>query len=252
MENLKRLLKRLNLTRIHNELEEILAAARQAKMRPQEVLEYALGLEVERREIRRVELGMTLAHFPRYCTLEGFDFSVVPALDEGQIRDLAQLNWIRETKNVLFLGQPGVGKTHLAIALGRKAVEAGFATTFISASALVRQLSDAWNAGTFEQKLLQYTKPKLLIIDELGYQPMNAGVTQLMFQLISTRYERSSTMLTSNLAVSAWGNIFGDPTGTTAILDRLLHHSEVIQIVGDSYRLLEKRREGILKPNSDA
>lgn len=145
---------------------------------------------------------MTLAHFPRFCTLEGFDFSVIPALDEGAIRDLARLNWIPEHKNVLFLGQPGVGKTHLTIALGRKAVETGCSTTFITATALVKQLSEAWNNGTFEQKLLQFTNPKLLIIDELGYQPMHAGVTQLLFQLVSARYERSSTILTSNLDLS--------------------------------------------------
>lgn len=245
MDKLRKLLKRLKLTRIHNELDDILMKARKARMSPQEILAFALGLEVERREVRSVELGMTLANFPRYCTLEGFDFGFVPALNEGQIRDLVRLGWVREARNVLFLGQPGVGKTHLAIALGREAVKAGFSTTFVSAAELVKQLSEAWNAGTFEQKLLKYTKPKLLIIDELGYQPMGSGITQLMFQLVSARYERGSIVLTSNLDVSVWGNIFGDPTGTTAILDRLLHHSDVIQIVGDSYRLHEKTREGL-------
>lgn len=220
-------------------------------MSPQEILEFALGLEVERREVRRVELGMTLANFPRYCTLEGFDFSFVPALKEGQIRDLARLDWIREARNVLFLGQPGVGKTHLSIALGREAVKAGFSTTFVSAAELVKQLSEAWNAGTFEQRLLKYTKPKLLIIDELGYQPMGPGVTQLLFRLVSARYERGSIILTSNLDVSVWGSIFGDPTGTAAILDRLLHHSDLIPIVGDSYRLHEKTREGLFTPPTE-
>ena len=115
MEKHQKLAKRLKLSRIQNELDEIVETARKTKMSPKEVLEYALSLEVERREARRIELGMTLAHFPRFCTTEGFDFSAIPALDEGLIRDLARLNWIQEHMNVLFLGQPGVSKSEAAV-----------------------------------------------------------------------------------------------------------------------------------------
>lgn len=144
MDELRKLLKCLKLTRIHNELDDILTKVRKARMSPQEILEFALGLEVERREVRRVEIGVTLANFPRYCTLNGFDFGFVPALNEGQIRDLARLEWIREARNVLFLGQPTRCRQDApAIALDREAVKAGFSTTFVSAAELVKQLSEA-------------------------------------------------------------------------------------------------------------
>lgn len=138
-----------------------------------------------------------------------------------------------------------MGKTHLAIALGREAIREGYSVLFVAAQALVAALAKAHQEGRFEERLAFYAKPKLLIVDELGYLPFDPNAAHLFFQLVSRRYERGSLLITSNRSVGEWGEVFGDPVVATAILDRLLHHSHVITIRGDSYRLREKRRAGI-------
>ncbi|GHV38904.1 hypothetical protein FACS1894187_18250 [Synergistales bacterium] len=143
----------------------------------------------------------------------------------------------------MFLGPPGVGKTHLSIALGRDAIERGYTTAFTTAVTL---LTKAQQEGRLEERLSYYGKPKLLIADELGYLPLSTGSAHLFFQLVSKRYERGSLLITSNRSVGEWGEVFGDTVVATAILDRLLHHSHVITIRGDSYRLMEKRRSGLV------
>jgi DNA replication protein DnaC len=142
---------------------------------------------------------------------------------------------------------PGVGKTHLAIALGREVIQRGYTVLFTTAALLLAQLAKAQHENRLEDKLLHFTKPKLLIVDELGYLPLEPDAAHLMFQLVSRRYERGSILVTSNLTTSEWGTVFGDPVVATAILDRLLHHSHVVTIRGDSYRLREKRKSGLLK-----
>lgn len=248
VESIQRSLSRLKLGGLSTKLDEVLSDIKAAKLTPTEAIAYALSIEVAKREQNRITVGLNVARFPRVCTLEDFDFDVQTSLDPTQIRDLSRLEWIANKQNVLFLGPPGVGKTHLAIALGRKAVEHGYGTVFISAAELMRQLEQAQNDGTLEKKIAQYVKPKLLIVDEIGYLPVKASVAYLFFQLVSSRYERSSMILTSNRPVGEWGLVFGDPTATTAILDRLLHHSEVVTIRGESYRLLEKKRAGLFNP----
>jgi DNA replication protein DnaC len=142
---------------------------------------------------------------------------------------------------------PGVGKSHLAIALGREAITAGHSVLFVTAIALVASLAKGHAQGCLEERLINYIKPKLLIIDELGYLPLEPDAAHLFFQLVSRRYERGAILITSNRSVGEWGTVFGDAVVATAILDRLLHHSHVVTIRGDSYRLKEKRRSGLLQ-----
>lgn len=232
---------RLKLTRMRDNMESMLRTVTDAKMTPRETLEYFLNKEIEQRESNRIKLALMGAHFPRVCTLDGFDMSAQPSLDPGVIRELSRLEWIGNRENVLFLGPPGVGKTHLAIALGRLAIQKGFSVLFIGAAALMESLKKAQSEGILAERISALSKPKLLIIDELGYLPFEPENAHLMFQLVCKRYESKSIIITSNRPITDWGLVFGDPTAATAILDRLLHHCTPVTITGDSYRI----RDGI-------
>jgi DNA replication protein DnaC len=153
---------------------------------------------------------------------------------------------------LLIQGPPGVGKSHLAVALGREAVRQGYSVLFAPAMALITGLMKGQAEGRLEERLAHYAKPKLLIIDEFGYLPLEPHAAHLLFALVSRRYERGSMLVTSNRSVGEWGTVLNDAVVATAILDRLLHHSHVLTIRGDSYRLREKRRSGLLRRNTDA
>jgi len=222
--DLNHALGRLKLVAMRDRLDSLLDEATRRDLTLPETLLLLCEAEVVRREERRIQMGLGIAKFPCVRTLESFDFAAQPSLDPKQVRELAACRWVGNGDTLLIQGPPGVGKSHLAIALGREAVRQGYSVLFTSATALATLLVKGQTDARLEERLAQLSKPKLLIVDEFGSLPLEPQAAHLFFALVSRRYERGSMLVTSNRSVSEWGSVLNDPVVGTAILDRLLHH----------------------------
>ena len=193
--------------------------------------------EIEVREQNMIHAMVKVGAFPHLKELADFDFSFQPSVNKQQILDFASLRFVEGNENIVFLGPSGVGKTHLATAIGIAAAKKRTSTYFIKCHDLIQNLKRAHLENRLESRLKHYTKYKLLIIDEIGYLPIEPEDAKLFFQLIDMRYERRSTIFTTNVNFKAWDDVFREPKLANAILDRILHHASVVTIVGESYRL---------------
>ncbi|CAM5395148.1 IS21 family transposase ISChy4 [Streptomyces tendae] len=228
---------KLGLPHLAEALNQYVQRADEAKMGYLDLLDLVLSEELAVRDDRRFRNGLRLSKLPHHKTLEDYDFSFQPDLDPRKVKDLATLSFVEDKANVALLGPPGVGKTHIAVALAVAACRAGYSIYFTSLDDMVRHLKAAEDQGRLISKLTSYLRPAVLVVDEVGYQPLERAEANLVFQVISKRYEKGSIILTSNKSFGEWGQVFGDEVLATAILDRLLHHCEVVPINGNSYRL---------------
>lgn len=240
---MKGVYKQLNLTHLEVALPQILELARGEQWTYETFLERAIAAELEGREQKAIARRLKAARIPCKKTLDAFDFSFQPTLSERRLRELADLSFVRTSTNIVFLGPPGTGKTHLSLALADRALTAGHSVVFTTLADLAQTLESASHPGLLRQRLRRYIAPSLLLIDEVGYAKLSQEQAHPFFELIAARYEHGSIILTSNTSFSHWGNLLGDEILATALLDRLLHHAEVISINGRSYRMKERKAD---------
>lgn len=236
-EALEQGLKRLKLPHIRNIIDEANELAMDEEPGYIDFLAYLIDIEVQSRDENQRKNRFKKARFPQLKTLEGFDFSFQNSISQQSIRDLAGLDFIEARENVIFLGPPGVGKSHLSVALGVEAVNAGYQVRFYTFTELVTDLYAALADNSLNKKISSILKNDLIILDELGYLSMDETASDHIFQLITRAYEKRSLIITSNLDFAEWGTIFTNISTAAAILDRLLHHAHVFNLRGDSYRM---------------
>jgi len=231
---------RLGLTHLTDTITQLVDRAEHAQLGYLDFVDLLLEEELGLRETRRFRNALKLSGLPHHKTLDQFDYAFQPDLDPRKIRDLATLEFVKTRSNVALLGPPGVGKTMIAVALAVAACQAGFSIYFTTLDDLVRKLRTAEATGRFNRQLTAYLRPAVLVVDEVGYLPLDRAEANMVFQLVSRRYERGTMIITSNKAFTEWGNVLGDDILATAILDRLLHHCHAITINGPSYRLKDR------------
>ena len=250
LERIESNLSRLRLSRIREILQGVIKSAEEQGKSYLSFLDDLLEEEVAQKEQRRIEIALKISGLPFIKSIDEFDFTFQPKLDRQKVMSLFDLTFIRQNGNIIFLGPPGVGKTHLAVSLALKACQSGITIYFTNMEDLIKKLRKDHEAGR-PGKGRSYYKSSLVIVDEVGYTPINREECNLFFRFIANRYEKASTVITSNKAFSDWTELFHDPVIVTAILDRLLHHSTVINIRGNSYRLMGKTGEEALQKNQD-
>jgi len=239
-------LDKLNLIQIKDNIDMYIDSINNKEKSIVDCLYELTNLEVNLKQQRAQNACVRVANFPFLKTFEDFNFEFQPNLNKEKLLDFKSLRFIENNENILFVGNPGVGKTHLATAIGMECAKNRYSTYFINCHELINQLKKAHLENRLDNKIKNYAKYKVLIIDEIGYLPIDIEAANMFFQLIAKRYERHCTIITTNKLFSKWSEIFGEPILANAILDRLLHHSHVVNIVGRSYRTKDK-----IKANSD-
>ena len=233
-------LESLSLNRIKEILPSFLDNDENLEKPLQESLLFLTNEEIRFRDDRARKINIMVSSFPYHKTINDFDFGYQPTINKAKILDLASLRFIDEKSNIIFMGSPGTGKTHLATALGIEAAGNRISTYFINFAELMEKFKQASKENRVEQVVKHYLKYTVLIIDEIGYLPIDKNASYGFFQLIAARYEKRPTILTTNQPFSKWGEVFGDPVIANAIIDRLVHHCELIKITGMSYRIKDK------------
>jgi DNA replication protein DnaC len=236
MNTIKTKLREFKLAGIYNSIEERLSYAKERKVSYDEFLEIILEDETNNRRDNSYKKRYAKAKFPNYKTIEDFDFAFQPSINKKEINDISTCSFIKEKRNVVFIGNPGTGKTHLSTSIGLKALQKGYKVLFTDVSRMLMTMHESKADNSYYQKLNYYLMQDLLILDELGFKKLPSYSADDFFEVISKRYEKGSLLITTNIPFEKWNDIFSDSILTSAILDRIVHHSHIIKINGLSYR----------------